>query len=114
MPIPDREQRPGSMHRQIQRAARAEIAIIHIAAKDIGRPTRYASHAWRRGETDDPPKGFEGYHNARGIRDGPMLEIEPEHPVPRIGELLRQQPTIGDKTLARNGQPQVDGPDPNL
>jgi hypothetical protein len=91
------------MDRQIQRAASAEIAIIHVATKDIRWPTRHPSHARRRGDTNDPPKRFEGYHDARGIRDGPMLQIEPEHPVPRIGKLLRQEPTVRDNTLARNG-----------
>src|SRR5262249_49865414 len=33
---------------------------------------------------------------------------------PPIGKFLRQKPTVGDKTLASNGQPQVDGPDTNL
>src|SRR5262245_64330491 len=99
------------MDGEVDGRSRAEVSIIHVAAKHIRSTARYASHAGRRGYSHYAPEWPNRNNDSVTIVDRFLRKIDEQHLVFGVGKIFGQKAAIRRKALGADGKTHIDRPD---
>src|ERR1051326_3923837 len=95
--VTDGKQGSGRMDGQIDNTACAEIAVIHVSAKHVRGTAGNTAHTGRRCAGDPTPERPYRDDDSVSVIDRLLIEVDKQHAILAVREVLRQQPAVRHK-----------------